>query len=190
MSLLSYSPPDKEEAIYWTEKEVKEEDVTIQNEVEGEAAAVKEEEKDVTEKDAFGVEEDVTVKEDEDVFGMKDEEGEITVTLEDDEEEKSGDLIKTSKYRERRDYRGHYDADEAKQSLKTLKHQQRPTGKKSHRCCDCGKDCKSSSELKIHQRVHTGEKPYCCSDCGKLFSGSNSLKVHLRIHWREISLLL
>ena len=72
MSSLSYSPPDKEEKICWTEKEafVKEEAVTIQEQVEGEAVTVKEEEK-----DAFRVE-------DEDVFGMKNEEGEITVTLE------------------------------------------------------------------------------------------------------------
>ncbi|XP_042184442.1 glutamic acid-rich protein-like isoform X2 [Oncorhynchus tshawytscha] len=123
MSSLSYSPPAKEEVGYWMEKEalVKDEDeeeaVTIQKQVEGEALTVKEEEKDVTEKDSFRVKEegDVTVKEkeedtvlevedevkeDEDVFGMKDEEGEITVTLEEDEEEKTGDLINTSKYSE------------------------------------------------------------------------------------------
>ncbi|KAM9490764.1 uncharacterized protein ACWYII_003260 isoform 4-T4 [Salvelinus alpinus] len=122
MSSLSYSP-DKEE-VCWTEKEafVKEEeeekDVTIQKQVEGKAVTVKEE-KDVTEKeeeDAFRVKEEgvtmkeeeedavfgveVEVKEDEDVFGMKDEEGEITVTLEEDEEERTGDLINTSKYKE------------------------------------------------------------------------------------------
>ncbi|KAM9428871.1 uncharacterized protein ACWYII_019735 isoform 3-T3 [Salvelinus alpinus] len=117
MSSLSYSPPAKDEAVCWTEKEalVKEEEeevaITIQKQVEGEAVTVKEEEKDAfrvkeeeedvtvkeEEEDAvFGVEDEV--KEDEDVFGMKDEEGEITVTLEEDEEEKTGDLINTSKY--------------------------------------------------------------------------------------------
>ncbi|XP_064876500.1 uncharacterized protein LOC135572440 isoform X2 [Oncorhynchus nerka] len=110
MSSLSFSPPSKEE-VCWTEKEglvkeeAEEEAVTIQEQVEGEVVTVKEEEK-----DAFRVkEEDVTVKEEEedavfrvedevkedDVFGMKDEEGEITVTLEEDEEEKTGDLINT-----------------------------------------------------------------------------------------------
>ncbi|XP_036836159.1 protein Ycf2 isoform X2 [Oncorhynchus mykiss] len=89
MSSLSYSPPVKEEEVCWTEKEdlglnivvkeeKEEEDVTVKQEVEGEAVTVKEEEKDV--------------------FGMKDEEGEITVTLEEDEEEKTGELINTSKY--------------------------------------------------------------------------------------------
>nr|XP_046154002.1 uncharacterized protein LOC123994926 isoform X2 [Oncorhynchus gorbuscha] len=129
MSSLSYSPHCKEEEVCWTEKEalVKEEeeekDVTIQKQIEGGTVTVKEEDQDVTVKDAFRVkeEEDVTVKEkeedavlgvedevkeDEDIFGMKAEEGEITVTLEEDEEEKTGELINTSKYRERRDYRG------------------------------------------------------------------------------------
>ncbi|XP_036798273.1 glutamic acid-rich protein isoform X5 [Oncorhynchus mykiss] len=127
MSSLNYPPPVKEE-ICWTEKEAlglnvvvkeekEEEDVTVKQEVEGEAVTVKEEEKDVSvkeEEDAFRVKEEVDVavkeeedavfgveddvKEDEDVFGMKDEEGEITVTLEEDEEEQTGDLINTSKY--------------------------------------------------------------------------------------------
>jgi hypothetical protein len=50
MSSLSCSPPDKEEVVCWTEKEalVKEEEVTIQKQVEGEAVTVKEEEKDVS----------------------------------------------------------------------------------------------------------------------------------------------
>nr|XP_046187245.1 glutamic acid-rich protein-like isoform X3 [Oncorhynchus gorbuscha]XP_046187277.1 glutamic acid-rich protein-like [Oncorhynchus gorbuscha]XP_046188231.1 glutamic acid-rich protein-like [Oncorhynchus gorbuscha] len=115
MSSPSYSPPDKEEVVCWTEKEAlvkeeaEEEAVTIHKQVEGEGVTVKEEEKDafrvkeeedvtVKEEDedaVFGVEDEV--KEDEDVFGMKDEEGEITVTLEEDEEEKTGDLINTSK---------------------------------------------------------------------------------------------
>ncbi|XP_055769889.1 chemotaxis regulatory protein ChePep-like [Salvelinus fontinalis] len=100
MSSLSYSPPATEEDVCWTEKEVlvKEEAVTIQKQVEGEAVTVKEEE------DAFRVkeEEDVTVKEEEEdaVFGVK--EGEITVTLkeekkeEQEQKEETGDLIKTS----------------------------------------------------------------------------------------------
>ena len=55
----------------------KEENITVKQEVEGEAVTVKEE------KDSFRVkeEEDVTVKEEEDaVYGVKEEEGEMTVT--------------------------------------------------------------------------------------------------------------
>ncbi|KAM9447486.1 uncharacterized protein ACWYII_012994 isoform 2-T2 [Salvelinus alpinus] len=94
MSSLSYSPPDKEDEVCWTEKEalVKEEDVTKQKQVEGEAVTVKEEEKDVSVKeavDAFRVKEEaVTVKEEKEeaaVFGVK--EGEITVVKEEEEEE-------------------------------------------------------------------------------------------------------
>ncbi|XP_071216325.1 parathymosin-like isoform X2 [Salvelinus alpinus] len=111
MSSLSYSPPATEEDVYWTEKEVlvkeeeEEEAVTVKQEVDGEAVTVNEEEKDVTvkeEEDAFRMkeEEDVTVKEEDDaVFGVKEEE--MTVTLEEEkedqeQEEETGDLIKTS----------------------------------------------------------------------------------------------
>ncbi|KAM9487609.1 uncharacterized protein ACWYII_004747 isoform 8-T8 [Salvelinus alpinus] len=110
MSSLNISPLVKEEEVCWTEKEAlglnivvkeekEEEDITVKIEVEGEAVTVKEEEKDVSvkeEEDAFRVkeEEDVTMKEEEDaVFGVKNE-GEITVTLKDEEEE-IGDLINT-----------------------------------------------------------------------------------------------
>ncbi|XP_055735104.1 uncharacterized protein LOC129821451 isoform X1 [Salvelinus fontinalis] len=100
MSSLSFSPPVKEEEVYWTEKEAlglnivvkeekEEEDVTVKQEVEGETVTVKEEEE-----DAFRVkeeEEDLTVKEEDAVFGVK-KEGAITVTLKDEEVE-MGDLI-------------------------------------------------------------------------------------------------
>ena len=87
MTSLSYSPPDKEEEVCWTEKEglwlnvvvkeeKEEEDVTV-TKVEDEDVAVKEE------------------KEEDPVFGVK-EEGEITVILE-EEEEDTGHLINPSK---------------------------------------------------------------------------------------------
>ena len=71
-----------------------EEDITVKQEVEGEAVTVEEEE------DEFRVkeEEDVTVKGEEDaVYGVK-EEGEITVTSkkEEEEEEEPGNLVPVS----------------------------------------------------------------------------------------------
>jgi hypothetical protein len=113
MGSLNYPPPVKEEGVCWTEKEalglyivVKEEkeeedDVTVKHVVEAEAVTVKEEEKDVSVKEE---EDALRVKEEEDaVFGVKEEEGEMTVTLKEEkeneeQEEETGDLIKTSKY--------------------------------------------------------------------------------------------
>ncbi|XP_064876254.1 uncharacterized protein LOC115118486 isoform X2 [Oncorhynchus nerka] len=98
MSSLNFSPPVKEE-VCWTEKEAlglniivkeekEEEDVTVKQEVEGEAVTVKEEEKDVS------VKEEEEEKGEDAVFGVK-MEGEITVTLKDEEVE-IGDLINTN----------------------------------------------------------------------------------------------
>ncbi|XP_055766912.1 cyclic nucleotide-gated cation channel beta-1-like [Salvelinus fontinalis] len=138
MRSVSFSPPVKEEGVCWTEKEglwqnivvkeeKEEEDVTVKQEVEGEAVTVKEEENDVSvkeEEEAFRVKEEEVEKEADAVFGVK-KEGEITVTLKDEEEEMD-DLINT---REKQDYRGSsgepqqpHDADEAEKSLSTLEH--------------------------------------------------------------------
>uniref|UniRef100_A0AAZ3QZ05 C2H2-type domain-containing protein n=1 Tax=Oncorhynchus tshawytscha TaxID=74940 RepID=A0AAZ3QZ05_ONCTS len=151
-----------------------------------------EEEQNVTVKQEVEGEEDVTVKEEEGkeedaVFGVK-KEGEITVTLKDEEVEE-GNLINT---RERRDYRGSsgepqqpHDAEETEKSLSRSehlnKHPQRPTGKRTHCCSDCGKRF-TSSGIKIHQRTHTGEKSYSCGQCWRSFTTLISLKVHQRTH--------
>ncbi|KAM9503129.1 uncharacterized protein ACWYII_000569 isoform 2-T3 [Salvelinus alpinus] len=140
MSSLNYSPPVKEEAVCWTEKEAlglnivvkeekEEEDVTVKQEVEGEAVTVKEEE------DTFRVKEGeyVMVKEEEEdkdvVFGVK-KEGEITVTLEDEEEEVE-DLNNT---RERAD--SQYDS---RKSPSGEPDPETPQPARQHHCSHCEK---------------------------------------------------
>ncbi|XP_055763595.1 cilia- and flagella-associated protein 251-like isoform X2 [Salvelinus fontinalis] len=142
MSSLNIPPLVKEEGVCWTEKEalgqnivVKEEkeedDVIVKQEVEDEAVTVKEEEK-----DAFRVEEDVTLKEEEEkeeeaVFGVKKEkEGEITVIL----TEESGDLITT---RERPD------SDSGKSSSEETD----PETPNQHHCSHCGKSFRRETRL-------------------------------------------
>ncbi|XP_070296709.1 gelsolin-related protein of 125 kDa-like isoform X3 [Salvelinus sp. IW2-2015] len=141
MSSLNYSPPVKEEAVCWTEKEAlglnivvkeekEEEDVTVKQEVEREAVTVKEEE------DTFRVKEEgeyVMVKEEEEdkdvVFGVK-KEGEITVTLEDEEEEIE-DLNNT---RERAD--SQYDS---RKSPSGEPDPETPQPARQHHCSHCEK---------------------------------------------------
>ncbi|XP_042170847.1 gastrula zinc finger protein xFG20-1-like [Oncorhynchus tshawytscha] len=159
--------PDEEEEVCWMEKEalVKEEEaVTIQKQVEVEAVTVKEE-KDVTVKevgDSFRVN-----KEGDDDVPVNEEEGEVTVTSENEEEEETGYLGPVSqahlKASDGSNDEGalintreqHHDADKAEKSLSRSEHLnehlQRPTGKKSQHCCECGKSYSRSDSLKLHK---------------------------------------
>ncbi|ELW66356.1 Zinc finger protein 48 [Tupaia chinensis] len=53
---------------------------------------------------------------------------------------------------------------------------------KPHKCPECGKGFRRTSDLVKHHRVHTGEKPYLCPECGKGFADSSARVKHLRTH--------
>ncbi len=59
------------------------------------------------------------------------------------------------------------------------------TNRPSYDCRFCGRDCRSSSQLRQHERTHTGEKPFSCKYCHKSFSQQGYARIHERIHTGE-----
>ncbi|XP_045075149.1 zinc finger protein 771-like [Coregonus clupeaformis] len=92
----------------------------------------------------------------EDDFGVKD--GEITVTLEEEEEEKTGDLINT---RERPD------SEEPEMSEPTRR----------HHCSHCGKSFNQLGDLKNMREYIQERSLHQCSQCGQCFTWLQNLKT-------------
>uniref|UniRef100_A0A3Q3E2G2 C2H2-type domain-containing protein n=1 Tax=Labrus bergylta TaxID=56723 RepID=A0A3Q3E2G2_9LABR len=77
-----------------------------------------------------------------------------------------------------------HDWQETREDLSELnfKNKKQQTGKRPHRCSECGKRFNAKGNLTRHMMIHTGEKPFSCSQCEKRFTLKASLTYHMAIH--------
>ena len=54
-----------------------------------------------------------------------------------------------------------------------------------HMCHVCGKNFKTTAQLKLHLLVHSDERPLACTLCTKSFKTKVMLTVHMRTHTKE-----
>uniref|UniRef100_A0A3Q3GXY1 C2H2-type domain-containing protein n=1 Tax=Labrus bergylta TaxID=56723 RepID=A0A3Q3GXY1_9LABR len=75
-----------------------------------------------------------------------------------------------------------YNQDREDLSELNFKNKKLQTGKRPHRCSECGKRFNAKGNLTRHMMIHTGEKPFSCSQCEKRFTLKASLTYHMAIH--------
>ncbi|XP_042358606.1 zinc finger protein 271-like [Plectropomus leopardus] len=110
----------------------------------------------------------------------------ITVTINDDEWNKSQSALTEQQQAQKDDKTCHFCGKRFNRDSDLIKHVEMVHMKtKAFKCSECDKEFACRSHLEAHLRIHTGEKPHKCPFCSKSFTQRSNLNVHLRVHTRE-----